>query len=98
MVRKISKAPNPLMIRVMSPCSSLSLVIPHTINSKIHAIKIVKVLMTAGKMAIYLPATAEVVAICIKDYVIPYMNDKIDAGDAAFIAHCGDILGELMGV
>ena len=35
---------------------------------------------------------------CIKDYVIPYMNDKIDAGDAAFIAHCGDILGELMGV
>ena len=63
MVRKISKAPNPLMIRVMSPCSSLSLVIPHTINSKIHAIKIVKVLMTAGKMAIYLPATAEVVAI-----------------------------------
>ena len=63
MVRKISKAPNPLMIRVMSPCSSLSLVIPHTINSKIHAIKIVKVLMTAGKMAIYLPATAKVVAI-----------------------------------
>ena len=63
MVRKISKAPNPLMIRVMSPCSSLSLVIPHTINSKIHAIKIVEILMTAGKMAIYLPATAEVVAI-----------------------------------
>ena len=58
-----SKAPNPLMIRAMSPCSSLSLVIPHTINSKIHAIKIVEILMTAGKMAIYLPATAEVVAI-----------------------------------
>ena len=63
MVRKISKAPNPLMIRVMSPCSSLSLVIPHTIKPKIHAIKIVEILMTAGKMAIYLPATAEVVAI-----------------------------------
>ena len=35
---------------------------------------------------------------CVRDSIIPYMNDKIGAGDAAFIAHCGDILGELMGV
>jgi len=32
---------------------------------------------------------------CVNDVLIPYMNSKIASGDAAFIAHAGDFLGEL---
>ena len=31
---------------------------------------------------------------CIRDTLIPYMNAKIDAEDAAFMSHVGDLIGE----
>ena len=31
---------------------------------------------------------------CVRDSLIPFMNSKIDAGDAAFMAHTGDIISE----
>eukprot|EP01083_Nonionella_stella_P024110 66678_1 len=29
---------------------------------------------------------------CVRDNLIPYMNEQIDAGEASFIAHAGDII------
>jgi len=29
---------------------------------------------------------------CVKESIIPYMNSRMDAGDAAFVLHAGDIL------
>ena len=31
---------------------------------------------------------------CVKDVLIPYMNRKIEAGDAAFMAHTGDFISK----
>lgn len=32
---------------------------------------------------------------CVKNVLIPYMNDKIENGDAAFMAHTGDFIRKL---
>lgn len=32
---------------------------------------------------------------CLRDVTIPWMNRMIDAGDAAFMAHTGDIISKL---
>ena len=31
---------------------------------------------------------------CVRDSILPYMNDEIAAENAAFIAHAGDIMSE----
>ena len=31
---------------------------------------------------------------CVEDSIIPYMNTKMEADEAAFVYHCGDILGK----